>query len=169
MQAKVCTKCGEEKEVVEFPKDRSCKFGVSSRCKGCARSYSKIWHEENRKERLEYKKRWRKENREKILEGKKKWRQENPDKRREYNAKHRAMKLQATPPWLCENSISELSEIYANCPEGYHVDHIVPLRGKTVSGLHVPWNLQYLTPEENLSKGSRWWPDMWEELDEQEA
>ena len=44
-----------------------------------------------------------------------------------------------------------INAIYELCPEGWHVDHIVPLsRG----GLHVPTNLQYLTPEDNMKKGT---------------
>lgn len=55
------------------------------------------------------------------------------------------------PKWVNRRVISA---IYSNCPAGYHVDHIVPLKGKYVSGLHVPWNLRYLPAELNAAKGN---------------
>lgn len=49
----------------------------------------------------------------------------------------------------------EIMTIYANKPQGMEVDHIVPRNGVNVCGLHVPWNLQYLTPEENRKKSNK--------------
>jgi len=61
-------------------------------------------------------------------------------------------KLKAMPKWVNKK---EIEEVYYNCPDGFHVDHIIPLKGKEVSGLHVPWNLQYLTPSENSIKSNK--------------
>lgn len=61
-----------------------------------------------------------------------------------------------TPPWVDQ---SVILDIYSKCPDGHEIDHIVPLRGlidgRPVSGLHVPWNLQYLTVEANRKKKNR--------------
>ena len=59
---------------------------------------------------------------------------------------------QATPPWA---NLEDILSFYDNRPAGYHVDHVIPLRGRDVCGLHVRANLQYLPASENLSKGNR--------------
>ena len=53
------------------------------------------------------------------------------------------------------NDKKEIAEFYRNCPEGHHVDHIIPLNGKNVSGLHTVSNLQYLPATENLRKSNK--------------
>jgi len=76
----------------------------------------------------------------------------NPHTQRAITAKYRASQLKATPKFA---NLKKIREIYKNCPKGYHVDHIVPLQGKEVCGLHVEWNLQYLTPSQNSSKSNK--------------
>jgi len=77
-------------------------------------------------------------------------------------ARRKAAKLLRTPAWLDAVDLAEIEFTYMwcsalrECGLDYHVDHIVPLQGETVSGLHVPWNLQILTAKENVSKRNRW-------------
>lgn len=68
------------------------------------------------------------------------------------SSKRKDIIKQATPCWA---NIDKINAIYNDCPEGYHVDHIVPLQGEFVCGLHVEHNMQYLTAKENLIKGNR--------------
>lgn len=57
------------------------------------------------------------------------------------------------PPWVEFADTLPLYEVAAKY--GFEVDHIVPIKGRLVSGLHVPWNLQLLTRPENSAKGNR--------------
>lgn len=93
-----------------------------------------------------------KQNRQARLERSAEWKRNNPKLCRLYNAKRRAAKLRCTPKWVDQN---EIREFYLACPNGMQVDHIVPLQHTLVCGLHVIWNLQYLTDSDNASKGNK--------------
>ena len=69
------------------------------------------------------------------------------------NVKYQTSKLNRIPKWV---DLKAIKQFYYNCPENYEVDHIVPLKGINVSGLHVLNNLQYLTKSNNLKKGNTW-------------
>jgi len=68
-----------------------------------------------------------------------------------YAKRTNAERRTRTPSW---SERKEILAFYKNCPPGYHVDHIIPLQGKYVSGLHVLGNLQYLPGPANLAKGN---------------
>ena len=85
-----------------------------------------------------------------------------------HKAEHLARKIQrrdrkklATPSWA---NVQEMNRIYYMCPEGYHVDHIIPLQGTHVSGLHTEHNLQYLPATINISKGNKFDPDTYKHI-----
>ena len=91
-----------------------------------------------------------------------KWAKENKGIVNNYTMKRKADKLQRTPAWLTgidferiqnEYKLAALLTKITSIP--YHVDHIIPLRGKMVSGLHVPSNLRAIPAKDNISKGNR--------------
>jgi flagellum-specific peptidoglycan hydrolase FlgJ len=90
------------------------------------------------------------------------WAKNNPHKVLEQSARKRATKLQRMPRWLTDNQKRQIKEIYEMAQKvstetgvKHHVDHIIPLRGKSVSGLHVPWNLAVITADENMRKSNK--------------
>lgn len=87
---------------------------------------------------------------------------DNKAKIRFWKSRYKYNKIQRTPKWLSLDQKAEMTAIYEEAikrsiKDGilYHVDHIIPLQGKEVCGLHVPWNLQVLTVIENRSKSNR--------------
>lgn len=113
---------------------------------------SKAYYEVNKEKLKAYIEAYRETNKEKIKACKKVYRKNNKGLINSYNSKRRANKIRATPSWA---NLEKIKEIYKNCPEGYHVDHIYPLRSEYVCGLHVENNLQYLTAKENIEKSNK--------------
>lgn len=76
-------------------------------------------------------------------------------------ANRNAAKVSASPRWLSVEQKMQIAEIYAACAlrtaetgVKHEVDHIIPLRNKSVCGLHVPWNLQVIPAHKNRSKSN---------------
>ena len=140
---KKCSTCEETKPYTEFFKQPRNKDGYFGQCKFCVN--------EKRKERKDS-----------INAKQRKYYRKN---KQYYITKAYLRNKQvarAKPAWLTEEHEFMLEEIYElrdlrSKLTGvvHHVDHIVPLRGQNCCGLHVPWNLQVIPAQENLSKSNR--------------
>lgn len=124
---------------------------------------NKKWMLENRERREIWRQNHYKKTAKKQIELAKKWAKENYLRSREIcSARRKITKNQV--PWYDAKKVSDFYKEAKRLTEitgiPHEVDHIVPLRGKTVSGLHVQNNLQILTRSENIKKGNRQWPDM---------
>lgn len=144
---KQCSKCKVTKELTQFSKrnDRPC--GYKAKCKNCVGSELKSW---------------RLDNKDKHCKSNAKWKKKNPIQVAVMNAARRAAKLKATPNWLTKDHLKLIEMQYGLAHYmtevtgmEWQVDHIIPLQGKNVSGLHVPWNLRVITASENCSKKER--------------
>ncbi len=101
-------------------------------------------------------------NKDKIADYRREYKKANRAKLNALDSKRRAIKLKSTPKWLTEADYRAIEDFYKiaqklklETGQEYHVDHIVPLQGKDVCGLHVPWNLQVISASENLRKSNK--------------
>jgi len=79
------------------------------------------------------------------------WKRSNPEENSAFNS---ARKRQLILASLNDIAVNDVTEFYLACPDGLQVDHIIPIMHKHVCGLHVPWNMQYLTQKENAVKSN---------------
>lgn len=120
---------------------------------------NKDYRDKNKESIAKRNREYRLANRDEIARKNKEWQQANRGKVNANNSKRRAARLQRTPSWTTEGDVSRIDEIYdarsliseiTGIP--HHVDHIIPLQGGRVSGLHTPDNLLIVPGNENLTK-----------------
>ncbi len=160
---KKCCRCPHVKPVTEFNKAKRGLYGVHSICRDCKALYMleyrlasklKISKDKyrNSPEGQEVIKAYTKSDANKRIQTTYSKTPNGKASRVNKLAKYRAIFHNALPDWA---NLEAIKLIYKNCPKGYEVDHIIPLQGELITGLHLPENLQYLTREENATKSNR--------------
>lgn len=174
---KSCSICQQMKNSVDFSPDSRASDCLQSCCKKCYSDKRKAdylvkkqeidqrnkkWAKNNKNIANSIKLKWYLNNKEKARISSNKWMDNNRGLVNATASKRRSAKLKRTPKWLTEEQFKEIKSWYILAKElqwlseaPLEVDHIVPLQGELVSGLHVPWNLQILPKSLNASKGNK--------------
>lgn len=146
----------------------------NERNKDAVKNYNQEWYQKNKDRLREIRREWHNNNPEKRKEYTDRWyenggrnvkrayRQANKHRVRAYSNRRRAAETNSIPVWLTDDHLDAIFDIYEEAERltdetgiEYEVDHIVPLQGKTVCGLHVPWNLRAIPRADNRSKGNK--------------
>lgn len=146
--------CGQVKPVNEFHRCNRNTTGFQAYCKSCKKNHAQNRYLQKGEHIRAVNSSWSKNNLEHHNSLRKEWRDVHG------TAATRLSQLNATghaPTWLSDDDIVNMKQIYIKAKEqGLVVDHVIPLRGKLVSGLHVPSNLQLLKVGQNSYKGNRY-------------
>lgn len=180
---KTCAKCGEAKAFSMFGRDASQPDAMNRQCKACVNARLAKHRASNGERRREICAKYRQGNREQVRESYRRW-YESPgaaEKKRVYEAANRDASRErkkrwreknplqyaiyktrvrkATPPWADVRAIqafyAEARRLTRETGIPHEVDHVIPLQGAAVSGLHVHTNLRVVTRMENRMKSNR--------------
>lgn len=177
-EARVCRICGHVGVLEDYPRYTSTIGEIRYRlyCKKCSKKKKDSWRKENKEHHNQKCREWVKNNPEKRKQTVLKYSQkpEYKEYHKKYRVAHRRLNIdkykarvsarrrrvrEATPNWLDKTTLEKFyvgaQALTRERQELYTVDHIVPLNGKNVCGLHVPWNLQILHHKENYSKSNK--------------
>lgn len=167
---KTCIKCRENKAFDTFYKKKGTRDGLFQWCIPCHKIITLARHASRRKtdsafvEKESQKVRnWRKQNPEKYQKSAQSYIKNNLPKLSAKASMYRCRKAKLTPKWLTTSDLWMIQEAYDLAALrtkmfgfSWHVDHIIPLQGKKVSGFHVPSNLRVIPGAENQAKGNKY-------------
>lgn len=175
-----CTKCRviQPLDCFSIAANRPKSGGRLTQCRACTNAAARIRMARNPGLQIEYNKKsrsnpevkrrlyeinreWSKKNKHHHRALISDWRKKNPAGHRARVQERKAL-VRMGASYITHEMRTSIKDIYKECISleassgiRHHVDHIIPLRGDGVCGLHVPWNLQIITAENNMKKGNR--------------
>jgi len=183
MATKFCVKCQCTKDADSFYANKRMKDGLNTFCIVCHKAdniarkaknradpafkqsesqYKKDYRQRTTEQRAAYMKEWRDKNLEYTYQYAKQYRQDNKAFINFLSQNRKIAMMQRTPLWLGTEEMWMIEEAYQLAALRtkvfgfpWHVDHIIPLRGKTVSGLHTPQNLSVIPGIANMKKTNK--------------
>jgi len=143
-----------------------CKYGhsgerytIGGKCVECAKAAAIAWNKSHPDLYSEYKAEWQRTHLQNTREAALKWQRNHPERATARSNRRRASKIQRIPLWAnlvkIQAFYDEAKRITKETGIAYHVDHVLPLRGSKVSGLHVENNLQVIPAVSNLRKSNK--------------
>lgn len=156
---KPCSQCGITKPLEQFHRRTSRAGGYASECKACKSERVRDYRRRNLTVVRQRSREWYEANRERSTATTREWQRAHPGWGTA-NSKHwEQARRRAVPPWADRKAMAaiylEARSRSAQTGVKWHVDHVVPLQGKNVCGLHVETNLRVIPARDNILKSNR--------------
>ena len=152
-----CKACHQADNIARKAKNRATQEFKSEEA-----AAKKVYRAKKSKEISVYMSYWREKNKEHVTSYSKQYRDSNKEKYAFLCQKRKIDTMRRTPAWLTQDDLWMIEEAYSlaalrtkTLGIQFHVDHVLPLRGKKVSGLHVPMNLRVIPAIENMRKTNK--------------